>query len=158
MRPATLLIAAALPLAGCKALPSIVGVISGAAAGGGTASPAIGFAVGVATATATGAVAKFYGKSRQHAEQQEIARLAGALPVGGRAPWYIHHDIPLGNEGGEISVLGNIVNPLAPCRAIAFSVRDGVRQRWYRADVCRRAEGWQWASAEPSVRRWGYLQ
>lgn len=158
MTRAILLIAAALPLAGCKTVPAIVGVISGAAAGGGTASPAVGFAVGVATATATGAAVQFYGKSRQRAEQAAIAQVAGALPIGGRAPWRIRHYIPIGNEGGEISVLGNISNPLAPCRSIAFSVRDGILQRWYRADICRRAEGWQWASAEPSVRRWGYLQ
>lgn len=158
MTRTTLLIAAALPLAGCKTVPAIVGIISGAAAGGGTASPAVGFAVGVATATASGAVVKFYGKSRQHAEQEVIAQTAGALAVGGRAPWRIRHYIPLGNESGEISVLGNIPNPLAPCRAIAFSVRDGAMQRWYRTDICRRADGWQWASAEPSVRRWGYLQ
>ncbi len=158
MKPAVLLVAATLPLAGCKTVPAIVGVISGAAAGGATASPAVGFAVGVATATATGAAVQFYGRSRQHAEQQAIARVAGGLPVGGRAPWRIRHYIPLGDEDGEISVLGNIVNPLAQCRAIAFSARDGTHQSWYRADICRRAQGWQWASAEPSVRRWGYLQ
>ncbi|MEO9188590.1 MAG: hypothetical protein ABI224_01110 [Acetobacteraceae bacterium] len=158
MRRALLVAAAMLPLAGCSALPSIVGVLSGAAAGGGTASPAVGFAVGIATATATGVAVKYYGKSRQHAEQEVIARLAGALPIGGRAPWRIRHYIPLGDEDGEISVLTDIANPLAPCRSIAFSVRDDRSQRWYTADICRRATGWQWASAEPAVPRWGYLQ
>lgn len=158
MRRALLLAAVALPLAGCNTVPLIVGVLSGAAAGGGTASPAIGFAVGVATATATGAAVQFYGKSRQHAEQDAIARVAGALPIGGRAPWRIRHYVPLGDEDGEISVLASIVNPLAPCRSIAFSVRDDRSQRWYTADICRRASGWQWASAEPAVPRWGYLQ
>ncbi|MEO8715716.1 MAG: hypothetical protein ABI369_11945 [Acetobacteraceae bacterium] len=158
MRRAALTLVAILPLAGCSTIPTIVGVLSGAAAGGGTASPAVGFAVGIATATATGVAVKYYGKSRQHAEQDAIARIAGALPIGGRAPWRIRHYVPIGDEDGEISVLGDIVNPLAPCRSVAFSVADGVRQRWYRADICRRASGWQWASAEPAVPRWGYLQ
>jgi hypothetical protein len=144
-------------LAGCKTVPQIAGVLSGAAAGGSTASPAIGFAVGVGVATATSAAERWYSRSRQHAEQQVIADVAGALPVGGRAPWRIRHLVPIGDEHGEISVLGEIVNPLAPCRAIAFSVADDP-PRWYLADICRRARGWRWASAEPAVPRWGYLQ
>ena len=158
MRRALLVTVALLPLAGCNTVPAIVGVLGGAAAGGASASPAVGFAVGIATATATGVAVKYYGKSRQHAEQDAIARVAGALPIGGRAPWRIRHYVPLGDEDGEISVLGAIVNPLAPCRSIAFSVADGPRERWYTADICRRVTGWQWASAEPAVPRWGYLQ
>ncbi len=145
-------------LAGCKSIPPIAGIVSGAAAGGGTASPAVGFAVGVGVATATGAAEQWYARSRQHAEQDAIAQLAGNLPVGGRAPWRIRHIVPIGNEHGEISVLGEIVNPLAPCRAIAFSVADDPAPHWFLADICRRARGWQWASAEPAVPRWGYLQ
>jgi len=144
-------------LAGCNTIPQIAGVVSGAAAGGGTGSPAVGFAVGIGVATATSAAERWYGRSRQHAEQQVIADVAGALPVGGRAPWRIRHIVPIGDEHGEISVLGEIVNPLAPCCAIAFSVADD-SPRWYLADICRRARGWQWASAEPAVPRWGYLQ
>ncbi len=153
-----LALGAATLLVGCNSLPAIVGVVSGAAAGGGSASPAVGFAVGVAAATATGAVEKWYGRSRQHREQEVIARLAGDLPVGGRAPWRVRHVVPLGNEHGDLSVLGEIVNPLAPCRAIAFSVADDDKRHWYTADICRRARGWAWASAEPAVPRWGYLQ
>ncbi len=149
---------AASMLAGCKTVPQIAGLVGGAVAGGSTASPAVGFAVGVGVATAAGVAEKFYARSRQHAEQEAIAQLAGNLPVGGRAPWRIRHIVPLGDEHGELSVLGEIVNPLAPCRAIAFSVADGAATHWFLADICRRVSGWQWASAEPAVPRWGYLQ
>lgn len=153
-----LALGAATLLAGCKTVPQIAGVVGGAIAGGSTASPAVGFAVGVGVATATGVAEEWYGRSRAHAEQEAIARVAGGLPVGGRAPWRIRHIVPFDNEHGELSVLGEIANPLAPCRAIAFSVVDGKDRRWYLADICRRAHGWQWASAEPAVPRWGYLQ
>ncbi len=149
-------------LTGCKAVPQIVGVVSGAAAGGGTASPAIGFAVGIGTATATGAALDWFGRSRQHAEQEAIATLAGALPVGGQAPWHINHIVPIGNEHGELQVSADIPNPLTACKHIVFSVAEGsgakAKQSWYAADVCRRPSGWQWASAEPAVPRWGNLQ
>jgi hypothetical protein len=149
-------------LGGCKAVPQIAGVIGGAAAGGATASPAVGFAVGVATATATGYAQRWYGRSREHAEQQAIAATAGALPVGGEAPWHISHLVPIGDEHGDLKVAADIVNPLAPCRSVLFSVVDGsgpkAKRSWYQADICRRASGWQWASAEPAVPRWGYLQ
>ncbi len=153
-----LALGAASMLAGCKTVPQIAGVLSGAAAGGGTASPAVGFAVGVGVATATGVAEQWYARSRQHAEQQAIAQIGGNLPVGGRAPWNIRHIVPIGDEHGELSVLGEIANPLAPCRAIAFSVVGDPAPRWYLADICRRTRGWQWASAEPAVPRWGYLQ
>jgi hypothetical protein len=153
-----LVLGAASLLGGCQTIPRIAGVLSGAAAGGGTASPAVGFAVGVGVATATGVAERWYVRSRQHAEQQAISTTAGTLPVGGRAPWTIRHIVPIGNEHGEISVLGDIVNPLAPCRAIAFSVAGDPAPHWYLADICRRASGWQWANAEPAVPRWGYLQ
>lgn len=155
---ALLVIASATAVTGCKAVPQIAGVVGGAVAGGSTGSPAIGFAVGVATATATGAAQRWYGRSREHAEQMAIAKVGGGLPVGGRAPWSIHHLIPLGDEHGDLVVISNISNRLAECRSIAFSVVEDTTSRWYSADICRRLLGWQWASAEPAVRRWGYLQ
>lgn len=152
------LLGAALLLSGCKAVPQIAGVIGGAIAGGGTASPAIGFAVGVGTATATGYAVSWYGRSRAHSEQDAIAQVAGSLPVGGRAPWHIDHLIPIGNEHGELVVLGEIPNKLADCREIALHVSGDDPAEWFTADICRRLGGWQWASAEPAIARWGYLQ
>ena len=157
-----LLLASILLLSGCKAVPQIAGVVGGAVAGGASASPAVGFAVGVATATATGYAQRWYGRTREHAEQEVIAGTAGALPVGGEASWHINHLIPVGDEHGELLVTAAIPNVLTPCRRIVFSVVDGsgpkAKRSLYRADICQRASGWEWASTEPAVPRWGYLQ
>lgn len=158
VRRLPLCMAGLLLLSGCKAVPQIAGVLSGAAAGGGTASPALGFAVGVGVATATGAAEKWFGRSREHAEQEAIVRVAAALPVGGYARWHINHIIPFGNEHGELVVLRDIPNKLAACREIALHVAGSDPTAWYIADICRRVHGWQWASAEPAIARWGYLQ
>jgi hypothetical protein len=52
--------------------------------------------------------------------------------------------------------------PLANCREIAFSVEEGSGPKASRADytasICRQAARWKWASAEPAVARWGFLQ
>jgi len=162
-RGARLLALAALSaLAGCKAIPPIAGLAGGAAAGGATANPAVGFAVGVATDAAVDAGLRYYGRSRQHAEQDAIAAVAGPLPPGGWGLWRIRHTIPIGNEHGELEVVRLIDNPLAPCKEIVFSVTAGqgtkAARAWYTADICREADNWHWASAEPAVPRWGFLQ
>src|SRR4051794_14084997 len=149
-------------LAGCKAIPQIAGVISGGTVGVATGSPALGFATGVATDAAANAGVRWFGRSRQRAEQDAIAAAAADLPVGGRAPWRIDHTIPLGNEQGELEVVRLIDNGLAECKQIAFSVDEGTGEKlhraWYTADICRQQEHWKWATAEPAVQRWGYLQ
>lgn len=153
----------ALALSGCKSVPLIVGLVTGSAAGGATANPAVGFAVGVAASAATDSAVRYYGRRRQQAEQDAIAEVAGALPVGGRATWKIAHDIPLGDEHGELHAVRLIETPLATCKEIAFSVNDSDRpdtkRAWYVTQVCRVApQSWKWAAAEPAVPRWGSLQ
>jgi len=149
-------------LMGCKAAPDIAAVISGAAAGGATGNPAIGFAVGVAVDAAGSAAVRYVGRSRQQAEQDAIAEAAGELRLGGAAPWRVEHDIPIGNEHGELRVVRQIGSPLAACKEIVFSVDDGAgpdaTRSWYTASICRQADRWKWASAEPAVERWGFLQ
>ncbi|SIK66685.1 Uncharacterised protein [Mycobacteroides abscessus subsp. abscessus] len=48
------------------------------------------------------------------------------------------------------------------CKEIVFSVdevKDEVpRSGYYVATICRDANAWKWASAEPSTQRWGALQ
>ncbi|MBR0646078.1 hypothetical protein [Plastoroseomonas hellenica] len=151
-----------LPLLGaCQAVPQIVGAATAITSGAFTANPAVGIAVGMTTAAATDAAIKYYGRSRQRGTQDAIAAAAGALPVGGQAPWRIEHDIPIGNERGDVHVVRNIDNPLAPCREIVFSVVDGegaaMTRDWYAAQICRQGDRWRWASAEPTVDRWGSL-
>ena len=162
LRAVPVLLAAGVLLSGCKAIPQIAGFVSGASIGAATGSPALGFAVGVATDAAVNAGQRFYGRSRSNAEQNAIADVAGPLGLGGHGDWRIEHIIPIGNEHGELWVVRLIPTPLTLCKEIVFSVDDGkgpkLKRAWYTASICHRADRWKWASAEPAVPRWGYLQ
>jgi hypothetical protein len=149
-------------LTACGSSGQIAGLIAGGVTGGATGNPAIGFAVGVVTdAGATWAV-RYYGRERQGAEQDAIAQVAGALPVGTGADWKIEHTIPIGNEHGRLRITGTIDSPLATCKEVVFSVDDGdqpsAKRDWYITDICKTAGEWKWAAAEPAVQRWGLLQ
>jgi len=149
-------------LAGCKAAPQIAGVITGGTIGVASGSPALGFAAGIATDAATNAGLRYVVRVRQGAEQDAIAQAAGGLPQGARADWKIEHTIPIGDEHGGLEVVRVIETALATCKEIVFSVDTGkgkdLRQAWFVTDICKQAGGWKWASAEPAVERWGYLQ
>jgi hypothetical protein len=151
-----------LTLAGCKSAAQIGAVVTGGVAGAATGNPAVGFAVGVATDAASNYVVRYYARSQQNAEQDVIAQLAGQLPVGDKASWKIEHFVPLNDEHGELQVVSVIGSPLADCRHIMFSVDEGKpprrHQSWYASDICRNATAWKWATAEPAVPRWGFLQ
>jgi hypothetical protein len=158
MRAAVGLVALTL-LGGCREAAELTALATGGAAGAATASPAVGFAVALGVQVAADEAYKRIGRGRQHAEQDAIAQAAAALPEGGTAPWRVRHTIPIGNESGEVQVVRLIANPLAECREIVFSVADPPRPpAWYATNICRDAHGWQWALAEPAVRRWGFLQ
>jgi hypothetical protein len=156
------LIAPLFLLTGCKALPVVAGLGSGAVAGSLTGSPAVGFVVGVGVDAGVDYVQRYYGRSRQHGEQEAIAAAAADVPPGGSADWKIEHTIPIDNEHGELKVVRLIDTPLASCKEIVFSVVDGhgptAPRAWYDADICREQNRWHWASAEPAVERWGFLQ
>ncbi len=158
-RAAALLIAAAL-LGGCSAVADLSGLAAGAVAGGATANPAVGFVVAVGTDAAVDAGLKYVSRHRQQAEQDAIALAAATLPEGGSGPWQIRHDIPLGNEGGEVQVVRSIVTPIATCKEIAFSVADDppATPVWFNTTICHQNTAWKWAQAEPAVARWGFLQ
>jgi hypothetical protein len=149
-------------LAGCSSTPQIIAVISGGTTGAATGNPALGFAVGVAVDAGATYVLRYYGRSRQGAEQDAIAQVAGDLPVGTKATWKIEHTIPIGDEHGQLRVVRAIDSPLAACREIAFSVDEGegdkLKRAWFTSAICKQAETWKWASAEPAVERWGFLQ
>jgi hypothetical protein len=149
-------------VAGCSSAPDIAGVITGGAIGAASANPAVGFAVGIATDAAATAAERYYGRSRQGAEQDAIAQAAGDLPVGGSADWKIDHFIPIGNEHGQLRVTKTIDSPLAACKEVVFSVDAGSKEKpkpsWYVTQICKQADAWKWAAAEPAVARWGYLQ
>ncbi len=150
---------ALLLLGGCSAVPQITGLVVGGATGGATANPAIGFGVGVATIAITDYTLKHVTKSWHQGEQDAIAAAAGPLGAGATAPWRVVHSLPFGNEHGALTVVRMIDNPLAACKQVVFSVVDGDEPpSWYSADICQQGEQWKWASAEPAVERWGFLQ
>ena len=157
---AAVALAALLLLGGCNNVADLTALATGAAAGGATASPAVGFMVGVGTRAAVGAGLDYLTRRRQQAEQDAIAEAAGALAEGGRAAWRVRHDIPIGNEGGEVEVVAALDTALAACREIVFSVADDppAEPAWFRTTICRQDAGWKWALAEPAVPRWGFLQ
>lgn len=155
-------LAAIVLLAGCSSTPQIAGVVTGGAAGAATANPAVGFLVGVAIDAGANYVVRYYGRAMQGAEQDAIAQVAGELPVGPQASWKIEHAIPIGDEHGQLRVVRVIDSPLAACREVVFSVDEGkgdkLKRAWFDTDVCKQAESWKWAAAEPAVERWGFLQ
>ena len=149
-------------LAGCQSLTNVFAVGTGLVVGGATSNPALGFFAGVAVDAAGTYAQRTYSRTRAHAEQEAIAGAAGDLAVGGGADWKIEHTIPIGNEHGELKVVRLIESPLATCKEVVFSVVDGhgptAPRAWYDADICRERDHWHWASAEPAVERWGFLQ
>ena len=156
MRAAAVLL---LLLGGCTSAGNIIGVVAGAAAGGATANPAVGFGVGVGTAAVSDYVLRQVSRSWHQGEQDAIAMAAGPLDVGAAGPWRIRHSVPIGNEHGNLQIVRSIDNPLAPCKQVLFSVEETHEpDAWYSVDICRQQSGWKWASAEPAVERWGFLQ
>ena len=155
-------LAAVLLLAGCNAAPQIAALVTGSAAGAATANPALGFAVGVATDAGANYAFRWFSRSRQGAEQDAIAEVAGDLPVGTKADWKIEHTIPIGDEHGQLRVVRAIDSPLATCKELAFSVDEGkgdkLERSWFTTSICKQADTWKWAAAEPAVERWGFLQ
>ncbi|HEX3574051.1 MAG TPA: hypothetical protein VHU42_05565 [Rhodopila sp.] len=149
-------------LAGCNSTAQITAAVTGGIAGVSTGSPAVGFLVAVLTDAGANYVVRYYGRSRQGAEQDAIAEIAGGLPVGTEAAWKIEHTIPIGNEHGRLQVVRTIDSPLAACKEIAFSVDEGkgdrLQRSWYTTNICKQARVWKWAAAEPAVERWGFLQ
>lgn len=156
------LVSMVLLLAGCSTVSELSGLITGGAAGVASGSPAVGFAVGVATDAAATAGLRYASRARHGAEQDAIARAAADVPEGGEAPWKIEHFVPIGNEHGTLRVVRVIDSPLAACKEIAFSVETGagetLKREWYVTSICKQDQTWKWAAAEPAVERWGYLQ
>lgn len=150
---------ALLLLGGCSVVPQVTGAVVGIASGGATGNPAVGFGIGVATLAATDYALKRVSRSWHRTEQDAIAAAAGGLDEGGTGPWRVAHSLPIGNEHGELAVVRRIGNPLAPCKQVLFSVvEEDAPPAWYSADVCQQGSAWKWASAEPAVERWGFLQ
>lgn len=148
-------------LAGCKSIGAISGAAVGIAAGTGTTNPLVGYAVAVSTQVAVDELVNYIARKRQQGEQDAIAAVVGQLAVGETAAWNIEHDIPIGNEHGDVTVAALIDNALAPCKQVVFTVIDGdgpdASRGVFVTSACAQGEKWKWAQAEPSILRWGFL-
>jgi hypothetical protein len=149
---------AMLAVTGCTSTARIAAVVTGGIAGASTGNPAIGFLVGVVTDAGANYATRYYGRARQGAEQDAIAQVAGALPVGTEASWKVEHTIPIGNEHGRLRVVRDIDSPLSICKELAFSIENTTNRSWFITDVCKQDKTWKWAVAEPAIVRWTFLQ
>lgn len=152
---AAALLAGGLP--GCSAIGGLSGAAAGIATGAATTNPAVGVGVGIVVHGAVNEAINHAFRTLHQEQQDHIAAVAGGLAIDQSHSWEIENRIPYGNEHGQVRVLGEIVNPLARCRAVLFSVEDP-QPRWFEGKICRHSSGrWKWATAEPATGRWGSL-
>jgi hypothetical protein len=165
---AALLLIATLPLGGCgsfltEGTADAAGIAGAGVAGAVTKDATVGAAIGLGVASAAN-LGLLYAERRVHrTEQDNIATVAGVLPVGAVAPWQVSHSVPIErDEHGEVTVSRTFGGADFACKEIVFSVDkgDGVRlqRQFFTAVVCRDGTVWRWASAEPATARWGSLQ
>ncbi|PCE25068.1 hypothetical protein BWP39_11120 [Paraburkholderia acidicola] len=157
-----LCIGAGVLLNGCSSVGAASGAAAGVATGLVTVNPAVGIGVGIAVQAATDEAVNGFMRDMHSDQQNLIAALAGAMPVGDARLWSVKHTLPIENGHGEVRVTRAFASALAICKEFVFSVVDGdgpqAPARWYIASACRQDKGWKWASAEPAVDRWGNLQ
>lgn len=162
------LILAILPLAGCNSLltestADAAGVAGAGIAGAVTKDATVGAAIGLGVATGAN-TGLMYVERRVHAqEQNNIAAVAGVLPVNAVAPWAVSHRVPVEpDEHGEVVVSRIFGGADFACKEIVFSVDKGqgvkFRRQFFTAVICRDGDAWRWATAEPATARWGSLQ
>ena len=149
-------------LNGCSSIGAASGAAAGVASGLVTSNPAVGIGVGIAVQAATDEAVNTFMRNMHSDQQNMIAALAGAMPVGDVRPWSVKHTLPVENGHGEVRVTRAFASALAICKDFVFSVVDGDKPdaptQWFTASACRQDKGWKWASAEPAVERWGNLQ
>lgn len=157
-----LCVGASILTSGCSSVGAASGAAAGVASGLVTSNPAIGIGVGIAVQAATDEAVSRYMRTMHTDQQNMIAALAGAMPVGETRPWAVKHTLPIENGHGEVRVTRAFGSALALCKEFVFSVEDGdgptAHKDWYTASACQQDKGWKWASAEPAVARWGNLQ
>src|SRR5262249_19800905 len=107
-----------LSLGGCRLGGELVAAAAGGASGAATANPAVGVAVGIAVNSGIDAATNYIVRTRQRAEQDTIAAEVATMNIGERRPWKIEHDIPIGNEHGEVEVTRTIATPLTLCKEL----------------------------------------
>jgi hypothetical protein len=165
-RQAGVLLCGGLALSGCTSLLSastadLAGVTSAAISSGVTKNAAVGTGIGLGVAAAADAGLHYVEKQVHRTEQDQIASVAGPLGPGQVARWKVVHDLPIeSNEHGRVSVFRNVAAPGFSCKELVFSV-DNDRdepEAFYTTSICFDGKRWQWATAEPTTRRWGTIQ
>lgn len=163
-----LLLAFAGALSGCGSVltattADVAGIAGAGIAGAVTKSPVAAAGIGLGIAAAANAGLQVLERDVHRAEQDQIARAAGALAVGVIGHWSVFHRIPIeDDEHGDLVVSRLIGSADFTCKEIVFSV-DTVEKKvpnraFYTATVCKDGLAWKWASAEPATERWGSLQ
>src|SRR5579864_7595880 len=149
-------------MSGCSSVGAASGAAAGVASGLVTSNPAVGIGVGIAVQAATDEAVGRYMRTMHTDQQNLIAALAGAMPVGETRPWAVKHTLPIENGHGKVRVTRAFGSALTLCKEFVFSVQDGddpgAPEAWFTASACQQDKGWKWASAEPAVERWGSLQ
>ncbi|RDK00565.1 hypothetical protein DLM46_23075 [Paraburkholderia lacunae] len=157
-----LCVSAGLLTSGCSSVGAASGAAAGVASGLVTTNPAVGIGVGIAVQAATDEAIGRYMRTLHTDQQNMIAALAGAMPVGETRPWSVKHTLPIENGHGKVRVTRAFASALTLCKEFVFSVEDGdgpnAHEAWYTGSACQQDKGWKWASAEPAVERWGNLQ
>lgn len=162
-------LAALLALTGCGSVlteaTSTVAGVAGAATGAAiTKNATVAAAIGLGVESLFSEGLRYAERRVHKTEQDNIARIAGVLPVNAVAPWSVRHDVPIEeDEGGELVVSREFGGLGIRCKEIVFSVdertrRHGLLRSFYTATVCQDGKAWRWASAEPATGRWGSLQ
>jgi hypothetical protein len=162
------ILAGAIPLAGCGSVltegtATGAGIAGAGIAGAITRNATVGAAIGLGVGALADTGLKYVERRQHRSEQDEIAAVAGPLPIGGSASWHIEHDVPIENdEHGDVVAARALGGEAFACKEIVFSV-DRVEDKqparaFYTATICRDGDLWKWATAEPATERWGGLQ
>lgn len=154
-----------LPLGGCaNMVADVSGIATGGTVGAVTANPIVGYSVGMGTRAAVAAGVKYVMRDLHKDEQDVIAGVAGRMREGDTQLWRVEHDLPFGyaDENGAVQVTRAIETPIASCKEVLVTIEEGEGAKATRTivvgSICRQGDSWKWATAEPAVERWGYLQ
>jgi len=158
MKPSAVLLLAPF-LVGCAENSSAVHGVSTAtvaAALGSAGGPVVGLIAGAAVGYAVDAGVKYGEREIQDNQQQAIADTAGPLEPGKGGEWQVTDSFPVSERSGMVEV-ARAFGEAIPCKEVVFNVAED--PEFFTGTICRdKAERWRWASAEPSIRRWGTLQ
>jgi hypothetical protein len=159
----SMLLACAAALCGCRSIGGLSGAAAGVASGS-AIGPAAGVAIGIAVESGVDASVKAVRRRWSAEDQTRMAMMVGDMAIGESRPWQTRHFMTLGDEQGHVTLVRVFESSLAPCREAIFSVEDpkatqaGTPEQHFVTTMCKSADGWRWAAAEPAVGRWGALQ